>query len=185
MSLLLLFGNVQVNAFLQAETGTFSLQGQGASLLRSVVMRAASGAFDVFGMGAEFRSDRTLSADPVNVTLTGMDASLTQGVYMGAIPGAFMFVGEDGQLHVSASVSGEAGDFVVTGVDVRLTPHHFVRFEISLDFSSTQVVSGVTCPGIVFTLGCGTEFSSELAIGSVDEAAGIASDMDLSMDEAA
>ena len=105
---------------LVAGSGSFSLTGQTANLLRSLEVNADAGAFTFSGQSANLIRALEVNADVGSFLLDGQDATLFKSINVAADAGAFTLTGIAADLLRDLLISGEVGSYVLTGQDVAL-----------------------------------------------------------------
>lgn len=99
-----------------AASGSFTLTGNAASLLRKHTLTAASGTFTFTGNAATLippSTNKTMGADVGTFTFTGNAAGLSKTKRLIAETGVFTFTGDDAL--IDRSLKHDSASFVVTG----------------------------------------------------------------------
>ena len=111
-----------------ADSGSFALTGQAATLAFNRSLTADSGSFALSGQHADLAFNRVLVADSGSFTLTGQDVTLTYTPVSGATytlvadSGSFSLSGQDASLLFNRTLSADNGSFSLTGQNVTLVP---------------------------------------------------------------
>ena len=108
-----------------AAASSFSLTGQNAGLLASLVMAAAAGSFAMTGqdVGLTYTSlvGYTITAGVGSFALSGQDAALKYGAVMSAGAASFSLTGQDVAFRAPLRLVADCGSFSMTGQAVNLT----------------------------------------------------------------
>jgi hypothetical protein len=96
-------------------TGTFALTGNAAGLSSARKITAAAGTFTLTGEPVAFRSARSIVAGTGAFTLSGVATSFLVALHMPAGTGVFVLTGNTAGLRTGLGVSPETGQFVLTG----------------------------------------------------------------------
>ncbi len=116
---------------LVAESGSFTLSGQDAGLLKASILTAEVGSF----------------------TFTGQDVGLNRGYYLASDVGSFTLSGQDAGLIKDSVISSEVGSFILTGQDVGLTKNSILAANVGSFTHTGQDVAFISGFGIVAEVG--------------------------------
>ena len=87
----------------------------------SYTLIADSGTYSVTGQPATLTASHVLNASPVTYSVTGINASLVANYVLNANAGSYGITGSNASLISARSLSTDAGSYFVTGVDATLT----------------------------------------------------------------
>jgi len=117
------------HSLLSAGAGSLTLTGSDADLLKNFSLNAESGSFNLTGSDADLLKHSLLNAESGSLSLTGMDASLLKHSLLNAESGSFTLTGMDADLLRSYLLSAESGSFTLTGTSVDLLKHSILNAE--------------------------------------------------------
>lgn len=148
------------NAPLSADSGSFTLTGTAADIMRARPdLSADPGSFSLTGAGNSIEANRLLSAESGSFTKTGTDAVLVGSVAgLTADSGTFTLSGTAADLLFGPSLDAETAAFILTGTDVNLTTD-----ERLIADSASFTLSG-TSTGLYF----GAYFLAEMGVVQMD-----------------
>lgn len=105
---------------LTADSGSYSMGGQVASLEYGREAAANAGSYAFTGQTATLRKGLTLAANSGAYALTGQTASLEFGREVAANAGAYALTGQAASLEYGREVAAAAGAYTLTGTDAGL-----------------------------------------------------------------
>lgn len=111
---------LRVGRKVSADAASFTHSGQSASLEASREITAESASFALSGQDASFQTTRRLAADAGSFAHTGQDASLEAGRKVAADSGTYSLSGQDASLEAARRLVADAGSFTHTGQDAGL-----------------------------------------------------------------
>jgi hypothetical protein len=130
---------------LTADSGSFSLTGQAASLLKGSLLAAASGSYVLTGSAASLSyttaTGYTLTADSGVFNLAGADASLLYGRKVAAASGAFALAGQTATLKAGRTLAAAFGQFTLAGQAATLSYAQLNAYTLTA-LGGTYVLTG-------------------------------------------
>jgi hypothetical protein len=132
---------------LQSETGSFLLDGKDTNLLAGHRLNLETGNFTLSGKDANFLVGRVLLAEKGSFVLDGKDADLLTdvGYTLTAEKGSFTVSGKDSSLLAGRKVEAEKGSFILAGKDVNLLQGKLLSSEkgsFALDGKDSSLLAG-------------------------------------------
>jgi len=114
---------------LQSETGNFLLDGKDVSLMAGHRLNLETGNFTLSGKDANFLLGRVLLAEKGSFVLDGKDADLLTdvGYTLTAEKGSFTVSGKDSSLLAGKKVEAEKGSFILDGKDVSFSVDYVLQ----------------------------------------------------------
>jgi len=114
---------------LQSETGNFLLDGKDVSLLAGHRLNLETGNFTLSGKDTNFLIGRVLQAEKGSFVLDGKDADLLTdvGYTLTAEKGSFTVSGKDSSLLAGKKVEAEKGSFILDGKDVSFSVDYVLQ----------------------------------------------------------
>lgn len=103
---------------MNAEPGSYTITGSGATLLATRVMNAEPGSYVITGVDAALSKGFQVNIEPGTYTITGFEATLQQTKVMNAEPGVYTISGADATLAKGFLVNLEPGAYSITGFDI-------------------------------------------------------------------
>lgn len=108
-----------------AASGTYSVSGADATMIRTYVLNAETGSYSLNGQAAIIGAQRNLVAGPGSFSVTGSNATLARSLLLVAGPGTYDLIGFDVTTEAPAGVThytlaADAGSYLITGVDAAL-----------------------------------------------------------------
>lgn len=114
---------------LECEPASFALTGSDAALRRHYSIAAETGAFALSGSDVSFVRSYVLSTEPAAFTLTGYQVGIVEGLKIIADTAQFTFTGNEAQFRVSRRLEALSGSYELSGFDARLIAHRNLSTE--------------------------------------------------------
>lgn len=115
------------NAYtLTAASGTYSISGQPATILKSKLLTAASGSYSIAGQDATITytappTGYTIVADYGTYSISGQPASILKGNVLTAGSGSYSISGQDASILKGNVLSAASGSYSIAGQDATIT----------------------------------------------------------------
>lgn len=110
-----------------ADTGTFTLTGQTANLLKGSRLTAELGTFSLTGIAANFMKGFGMVASAGTYTLTGINAGLLTARKLTADAGSYVLTGIAVAFQRGYGIVASAGSYILTGINAILRPSNIWR----------------------------------------------------------
>lgn len=126
-------GTALVDSTITAESGSYSITGQDANLLKGSEITAEAGSYAVTGQDATLTISTVITAEAGSYTVTGQDASLIHDGLISAEAGSYVLTGQDATLTFSGVgaflIDAESGSYAITGTDAGLLHDSLISAE--------------------------------------------------------
>jgi hypothetical protein len=135
-----------------AGSGSYDETGTTASLLKDSILAAVGGSYDVTGVVAGLLRDSKLTADPESYALTGVDVNLLFGRAISAETDTFALAGTTASLLKDSKTDADPESYVLTGTAATLLYDRLVSAQASAYTLTGSDVTLTYTPSSGYTL---------------------------------
>lgn len=110
--------SLEYNRIFAANSGSYSITGQAATLFKSIILQALSGSYTLSGQNASLLATRQLIANSGSYVITGQAATIFKSIILAANSGSYSVTGQPVTLQLLKKLVANPGSYNLTGQDV-------------------------------------------------------------------